>query len=59
MRAAWETRQAEAREAVLAAGAQAVEVDREAFAAATRPVLDKYLGSPELRALYDRIAATA
>jgi tripartite ATP-independent transporter DctP family solute receptor len=59
MRAAWETRQAEARKAVLAAGAQAVEVDREAFAAATRPVLGKYLGSPELRALYDRIAATA
>ena len=59
MRAAWETRQAEAREAVVAAGAQVVEVDREAFAAATRPVLDKYLRSPELRALYDRIAATA
>jgi len=59
MRAAWETRQAEARQAVVAAGVQAVEVDREAFVAATRPVLDKYLRSPGLRALYDRISATA
>jgi len=59
MRAAWETRQAEAREAVVAAGVQAVEVDREAFVAATRPVLDKYLRSPGLRGLYDRIVTTA
>jgi tripartite ATP-independent transporter DctP family solute receptor len=59
MRAAWETRQGEARQAVLAAGTQAVEVDREAFATATRPVLDKHLRSPALRALYERISATA
>jgi tripartite ATP-independent transporter DctP family solute receptor len=59
MRAAWDAREAEARAAVVAAGVQVTQVDREAFAAATRPVLDKYLGSPQLRALYDRIAATA
>lgn len=59
MRTAWEERQAEARASVIAAGVEAVEVDREAFAATTRPVIQKYLGSGELRGLYDRIVATA
>lgn len=59
MRADWDRREAEARAAVTAAGVQVTEVDKAAFAAATRPVLDKYLAEPRLRALHERIAAVA
>jgi len=38
---------------------QVAEVDREAFAATVRPVLDNYLAEPRLRALHERIAAVA
>lgn len=57
MRADWDRREAEARAAVLAAGVQVAEVDKAAFAATVRPVLDKYLSEPRLRALHERIAA--
>lgn len=59
MRADWDRREAEARAAVIAAGTQVAEVDKAAFAATVRPVLDKYLQPPRLRALYERIAAVA
>lgn len=59
MRADWDKREAEARSAVLAAGVQVAEVDKAAFAATVRPVLDKYLSGPRLRALHERIAAVA
>lgn len=59
MRTEWDAREAKARETVLAGGVQVNEVDKAAFAAATRPVLDKYISEPRLRALYERIAATA
>jgi len=59
MRADWDTREAAARSAVIAAGVQVSEVDKAAFAATTRPVLDKYLTEPRLRALHERIAAVA
>lgn len=57
MRADWDQREAKARETVLAAGTQVSEVDKAAFAATTRPVLEKYLKPAPLRALYERIAA--
>jgi len=57
MRADWDRREADARATVLAAGTQVAQVDKAAFAAATRPVLDKYLKPARLRALYERIAA--
>jgi tripartite ATP-independent transporter DctP family solute receptor len=59
MRAGWDRREAEARVAALAAGVQVAEVDKAAFAATVRPVLDKYLAGPRLRALHERIAAVA
>ena len=59
MRVDWDAREASARAAVIAAGVQVAEVDKAAFAAAVRPVLDKYLAEPRLRALHERIAAVA
>lgn len=59
MRTLWDEREATARATVMAAGVQVAEVDREAFAATVRPVLDKYLAEPRLRALHERIAAVA
>lgn len=59
MRTEWDRREAEARTAVIAAGVQVAQVDKAAFADTVRPVLDKYLTEPRLRALHERIAATA
>ena len=59
MRALWDEREATARATVIAAGVQVAEVDKGAFAATVRPVLDKYLSEPRLRALHERIAAVA
>jgi TRAP-type C4-dicarboxylate transport system substrate-binding protein len=59
MRALWDEREATARATVIAAGVQVAEVDKGAFAATVRPVLDKYLAEPRLRALHERIAAVA
>ena len=59
MRADWDRREAEARAAVIAAGVQVAQADKAAFAATVRPVLDKYLAEPRLRALHERIAAVA
>lgn len=59
MRAEWDQREAEARATVIAAGVQVSQVDKAAFAATVRPVLDKYLAEPRLRALHERIAAVA
>ena len=58
-RAAWDRRETEARSAVIAAGVQVSQVDKAAFAATVRPVLDKYLSDARLRALYEKIAAVA
>lgn len=59
MRVEWDRREASARAAVIAAGTQVSEVDKAAFAATAQPVLAKYLSTPRLRALHDRIAAVA
>lgn len=59
MRALWDEREATARATVIAAGVQVAEVDKEAFAATVRPVQDRYLAEPRLRALHERIAAVA
>ncbi len=59
MRVDWDKREAEARAAVIAAGTEVAEVDKAAFAATVRPVLDKYVSEPRLRGLYERIAAVA
>lgn len=56
-RVAWDERSATAQAETTAAGTQITAVDREAFEAATRPVLDRYLRDPMLRRLYDRAVA--
>ncbi|MFN4286994.1 MAG: TRAP transporter substrate-binding protein [Brevundimonas sp.] len=59
MRVAWDAREIEARDAVLAHGTQITEVDREAFARSVQPVIERHLAEPRVRALYDRVMAGA
>lgn len=59
MRADWDRREDDARAAVIAGGVEVAEVDREAFAASVRPLLDRYLADPVLRRLYERTMAVA
>lgn len=59
MREQWDLRERTAREAVLAAGTQITDVDKVAFAAATQPVVEKYVTTLRLKGLYEKIAAVA
>lgn len=55
MREAWDTSENAAREAVMAAGIESNDVDADAFRDAARPLLQAYLRSPDIDALYRRI----
>jgi tripartite ATP-independent transporter DctP family solute receptor len=55
MRAHWDRTEAEARDKVLAAGVEQIEVDRAAFRRAAQPLLASYLQQPELKRLYQRV----
>jgi tripartite ATP-independent transporter DctP family solute receptor len=59
MRRAWDESESAAREAVMAAGVQANDVDVDAFRAASRPMLQEYLRNPDIDALHRRIRALA
>ena len=59
MREHWDTSEARAREAILAAGVQINSVDIEAFRAAAAPVLARYRVHPEVAPLVDQIEAEA
>ena len=59
MRPLWDRREAEARSKVLAAGTIVTPVDRAAFAASVKPVLDKHLADPALDRLHDRVTTMA
>jgi len=59
MRVHWDRTEADARNQVLAAGVQQLDVDREAFRAAAQPMLHQFLQQPELKRLYQRIRAIA
>ncbi len=60
MRELWDARVATSRDRVLAGGVQLVEdVDHEAFAGRMRPVWDRFLSTPALRALADDIIGVA
>jgi tripartite ATP-independent transporter DctP family solute receptor len=59
MRGLWDRMNTESREAVLKAGVQVNDVDHKAFAAATQPVLDRYLQRDELTNLYRGVRALA
>ncbi|MCI4643572.1 MAG: TRAP transporter substrate-binding protein [Hyphomonadaceae bacterium] len=56
MRQIWDARVAASQEKVLAAGVQMIEPDTAPFREAARPVWDRYLTTPELRALAESIA---
>ncbi len=59
MRVHWDQTEAAAKTTVLAAGVQQIQVDREAFRAAARPMLQQFLLQPDLKRLYARIRAAA
>jgi tripartite ATP-independent transporter DctP family solute receptor len=59
MRAPWDRREAEAKAKTVAEGTIVTEVNREAFAASVKPLLDRYLSDPVLDRLHDRVATTA
>jgi len=59
MRGLWDRMNTESRETVLKAGVQVNDVDQQAFAAATKPVLDRYLQRDELASLYRGVRALA
>lgn len=59
MRGLWDKMTLASREAVIKAGVQVNDVDRAAFAAAVRPVLDDYLDNAELAGIYRMVRAVA
>ncbi len=59
MRELWDQSEIRSRETVLAAGTRVAEVDLDAFRVAARPVLQRHLDEPGLRALHDGIRALA
>ena len=59
MREHWDQRINAARSAALAGGVQVNAADREAFRAATRPMVAAHLAAPEIRRLHDQIRALA
>jgi len=59
MRGLGDVAEAESRASVLAAGVQINETDLAAFEAATAPLVERRLGNPDLRHLYDDIRSLA
>jgi tripartite ATP-independent transporter DctP family solute receptor len=55
MRKLWDEREAKALANVKAAGVEIVEVDRAAFQTAMKPVYEQFAGTPELKALVQKI----
>ncbi|CAN7539755.1 TRAP transporter substrate-binding protein [Rhizobacter sp. LjRoot28] len=58
MRKLWDEREEKSLATVKAAGAQIVEVDKASFQAAMKPVYDKFLQDPKLKAMVARVQAT-
>ncbi|KGM33096.1 TRAP transporter substrate-binding protein [Inquilinus limosus] len=57
MRELWTAREKASEEKVRAAGAEIITVDKAAFIAAMGPVYDKFVTSPEMKSLVERIRA--
>jgi tripartite ATP-independent transporter DctP family solute receptor len=57
MRKLWEARETKSREIVEKAGAQVIEVDKASFQAAMKPVYDRFVTTPEMKDLVQRIQA--
>ena len=58
MRKLWDEREEKSLATVKAAGAQIVEVDKASFQNAMKPVYDKFLQDPKLKAMVARVQAT-
>jgi TRAP-type C4-dicarboxylate transport system substrate-binding protein len=59
MRELWDRMENESREFVIKAGVQVNEVDRAAFHAAARPVVERCIETSGLHEVYDAIRAVA
>lgn len=59
MRSLWDRMEEESRQHVLASGIEVTEIDMSAFRRAAQPLLERYLESQQLRALYEQIRALA
>lgn len=57
MRELWQAREASAEEKVRAAGVEVIEVDKQPFVDAMRPVYERFASDPELSDLVERIRA--
>ncbi|WP_221931036.1 TRAP transporter substrate-binding protein [Telmatospirillum sp. J64-1] len=57
MRELWKEREAQSREAVIAAGAEIHEVDMDAFMKAVEPVYAKHVTDPQMQDMVERIRA--
>lgn len=55
----WAAAETKSRAAVEAAGTKVTEVDKQPFIDAMKPVYEKHLKTPEMKALYERIQAAA
>jgi tripartite ATP-independent transporter DctP family solute receptor len=58
MRKLWDEREEKSLATVKAGGAQIIEVDKASFQSAMKPVYDKFLVDPKLKAMVARIQAT-
>jgi tripartite ATP-independent transporter DctP family solute receptor len=58
MRELWDAREAKARATVEAGGATIIEIERQGFVDAVKPVYDKFAGDPKLQDLIKQIQAT-
>ena len=58
MRKLWDEREAKSKAIALAGGAQFIEVDKASFQNAMKPVYDKFIVDPKLKALVKRIQDT-
>jgi len=58
MRKLWDEKEAKSKAAVIAGGAQVIEVDKKSFQDVMGPVYDKFITTPKLKELVKRVQDT-
>jgi tripartite ATP-independent transporter DctP family solute receptor len=58
MRKLWDEKEGKSRAAVIAGGAQVIEVDKKSFQDAMKPVYEKFITDPKLKDMIGRVQAT-
>jgi tripartite ATP-independent transporter DctP family solute receptor len=58
MRKLWDEKEGKSRAAVIAGGAQIIEVDKKSFQDAMKPVYEKFITDPKLKDMIGRVQAT-